>query len=262
MTPLHPITTTIIVRVGMLLLACSRQDVVVDPARWSSRADTLLDYSTPHLRFTCTHLDRDSIHAIAGYVEASRDRIVADIQPDSMTTIHIYLYATFKEVPSGDRLAGRSQMGQGSGDREERGSDDLPKSPELEEPVRYDYLLSCIAHEVAHCVTLHANSTIAGRPRWLWESIALYESRQSVDLRSLEYLSGGSLPTLDDLNNINDTRIYEVGYSIIEYVVGKWGIEAVRELIRTNGDLVKTLHIGQKQFQESWHSYVLNKGSQ
>lgn len=262
MKPPQAITTMIIVQIGMLLLACSGQDLIVDTSRSSPHADTLLEYSSAHLTFTYTSLDRDSIHAIARYVEASRDKIVADIQPDSMTTIRIYLYATLKDVHQaiGWPDAPKWVKGAVSGIREVRMIS--PSSPDLEGSVPYDFMLSCIVHEFAHCVMLHANRTMANKPRWLWESIAIYESGQSADLKNLGYLATGSPPTLDDLNNVNNTRIYEVGYSIVEYIVSKWGIEAVRGLIRTNGDLVNTLHISQGEFQEGWYAYVVKKYSQ
>jgi hypothetical protein len=259
MKPPQVITTMIIVQMCLLLLACSGQESIVDPGRSSTRVDTLLEYASAHLTFTYTSFDRDSIRAIARYVEASREKIVADIQPDSMTTMRIYLYATLNDVHQaiGWPDPPKWVTGAVSGIREVRMIS--PSSPDLDGSVPYDYMLNCIVHEFAHCVMLHANRTMANKPRWLWESIAIYESGQSADLKNLAYLTTGSPPTLDDLNNINDTRIYEVGHSIAEYIVSKWGIEAVRGLIRSNGDLKNGLHISQAEFEQGWYAYVVNK---
>lgn len=258
----QPVAATIIVHMCLLLTSCSGQDLIVDPGQSGMRSDTLFEFSSVHLTFTYTRYDRDSIQAIARYVEARRANIVADIQPDTLSTIRIILYATLSEVHRAIGWADAPKWVKGavSGIGEVRMIS--PSSPDLERSVSYHYMLSCIVHEFTHCVMLHANRTIANRPRWLWESIAIYESGQSADLKSLGYLTTGSLPTLDDLNNTNDTRVYEVGYSIAEYIVNKWGTEALRGLIRTNGDLVNTLHISQGEFQEGWYAYVMNTYSQ
>ena len=48
-------------------------------------------------------------------------------------------------------------------------------------------------HELAHCVSLYANPTIANNPRWLWESVALlYENGEIVDPRTLAYMAAGT----------------------------------------------------------------------
>jgi hypothetical protein len=134
-----------------------------------------------------------------------------------------------------------------------------PNSRDIAGNTPYTSMLSCIVHEFAHCVTLHVNGTLANRPRWLWESVALYESRQFVDPKGLVYLRNGSQPSLDDLNDINDTRIYDVGYTIMEYVVNTWGVEAIGRLILLNGDLVNGLQLSPEEFQKSWFAYVANK---
>ena len=75
----------------------------------------------------------------------------------------------------------RPGVGVGPGDRGE------PDSPDVAEPrprgVRSSGMVSHLVHEFAHCVSLQVNPRIANNPRWLWESVAIYESRQSVDLR-------------------------------------------------------------------------------
>lgn len=55
-------------------------------------------------------------------------------------------------------------------------------------------------HEFCHAVSLYVNPGFANNPRWLWESVALYENREFVDPRSLDYLVRGTPPTLQQLN--------------------------------------------------------------
>ena len=46
-----------------------------------------------------------------------------------------------------------------------------------------------IVHEFAHCASMRVNPAIANNPRWLWETVALYEAGQIVDPRTLPYMT-------------------------------------------------------------------------
>ena len=69
-------------------------------------------------------------------------------------------------------------------------------------------------HEMSHAISLSVNATFGNRPRWLWESVALFENDEFVDPRSIAYLAQGRFPTLAELDaDPNASRqVYEVGY--------------------------------------------------
>ena len=69
-------------------------------------------------------------------------------------------------------------------------------------------------HEMSHAISLRVNPTFGNRPRWLWESVALFENDEFVDPRSIAYLAQGRFPTLAELDaDPNASRqVYEVGY--------------------------------------------------
>jgi hypothetical protein len=225
-----------------LLTACSGQETVVGSEQSKPLADTLSVYSSDHLTFYYASIDRDSIQAIAEYVEASHARLVADLQPENLSTIRIYLYPTLQEVHRAIDWPDAPSWVKGSATGINEVRMISPASTDLDE-----------------CITLHVNHTIANRPRWLWEAVAIYESGQFVDPKKLEYLRNGHPPSLGDLSDINDTRIYQVGYTITEFIVSKWGIEAVRELIRSNADLVGTIHVSEGEFHEGWYNFVSDR---
>jgi hypothetical protein len=241
----------------LLLGACSGQDKVAGPSQ--SQTGTWSTYRSPHLIFYYTRIDQDSIQSIAQYVEASYGRIVADLKPDSLGTIAIHLYSTLKDVHRAMGMPDAPSWVKGSIISADEVAIISPNSADLDHSVTYDYMLSCIVHEFAHCVTLHVNPTAANRPRWLWESVAIYESGQFVDPKRLDYLADGSPPSLAELNDINDTRVYDVGYTLAEYIVSTWGSEALRRLIRSNGDLLSTLRVTEMAFQTGWYDFVTNK---
>jgi len=119
-----------------------------------------------------------------------------------------------------------------------------------------DRTSSNLVHEFAHCVSLHVNPRIANKPRWLWEAVAIYESRQSVDLRTVGYMTALQPPSIEELNLIENTRIYEVGYSIAEFIVSRWGQPALPDLILADGDTAAVLGLTPADFHREWFAFA------
>ncbi|AKD03872.1 hypothetical protein POKO110462_03240 [Pontibacter korlensis] len=57
-------------------------------------------------------------------------------------------------------------------------------------------------------------------------------------------------PSLQQLNN--SQQIYNVGYTIIEYLVHKWGKQKLAEFIRSYANFEKILGVS----EEGWHQLV------
>jgi hypothetical protein len=97
-------------------------------------------------------------------------------------------------------------------------------------------------------------------PRWLYEGIALYESAMFVDPGNLPYILSGDFPTLAELNSNwqTNTRIYDVGYVLIEFIVESWGMETVRYLILNGGNIPSTLGISVDSFEQQWFNFIQN----
>ena len=131
-------------------------------------------------------------------------------------------------------------------------------SPELGSNYTFEYLLTCAVHEFVHCVTLHMNHAI---PRWLFEGIALYEAGMFVHPNSLSCIRSGNFPTLAELNSNwqTNTKIYEVGYVLIEFIVETWEKEAVRSLILNGENIPDTLGITVDSFEQQWYNFIQNK---
>ncbi len=113
-------------------------------------------------------------------------------------------------------------------------------------------------HELCHSLSLYVNPTFANNPRWLWESVALYENRELVDPRTISYLVQGRPPTLAqlDVDVTAGRQVYEVGYLLGEFVVARGGAGALRELIRTNGSTSAVLGLSASQFESAWYAWV------
>lgn len=117
-------------------------------------------------------------------------------------------------------------------------------------------------HEFVHAVTIFIDKDFANNPRWLWEAVAIYESHEFRDPRTIPYLSFGVYPTLEELNNNfneGNQKIYEVGYVLAEFIVSQWGYEKLHALIVSHGDIQKTLAITPAEFESAWQVFVNEK---
>ncbi|MET3025148.1 hypothetical protein ABXT06_00570 [Flavobacterium sp. UW10123] len=134
--------------------------------------------------------------------------------------------------------------------------------------------LKTALHEFTHCVQLNiliykAKDTIitqdrltfdkefdkkfkAKYPRWLWESISIFEAGE-VNSLSVKYAKSKNL-TLEDLNHGN--QIYNIGYTIIEYMTQKWGKDILPKLIASFGNIQKTLNVTPEEFEKGWMAFL------
>jgi len=118
-----------------------------------------------------------------------------------------------------------------------------------------------VVHEFTHAVCLNMNPRFANNPRWFWESVALYENGEFVHPNLIESLSRGNFPTLQQLNaDVNpDTPINQIGYLLGEFIVSRYGRNALIKLIQTNADLPGVLGVSSAEFEAAWQSFVRQK---
>jgi hypothetical protein len=130
-------------------------------------------------------------------------------------------------------------------------------------------------HEFAHAVTLKLLLDREPRPLdskvfeekftnrfpvWLWESVACYHANQLQDVGSLPYVRPGRYPSLSELNQRGKGgKVYQVGYTIAEFILVKWGSDALVRLIAEYGDVRKALAMNEEEFWLSWCRFVRTK---
>ena len=115
-----------------------------------------------------------------------------------------------------------------------------------------------MVHELVHAVSLDVNPRFANNPRWLWETVALYENGEFVNPRQLEFLVNGKFPTLQQLNgDVNsDSPIYQIGYLLGKFIVTRYGHPSLVRLIESSGDLQGILGVSNAEFESAWQSFV------
>jgi hypothetical protein len=89
-------------------------------------------------------------------------------------------------------------------------------------------------------------------PQWLWEALSDYEAG-IVNNSSLKY-GMKNKPTLKELNSSN--QIYNVGYTIIEYFVSKYGKEKLPTFIKSFGNFENVLGVTESIFEKEWQKFV------
>lgn len=129
-------------------------------------------------------------------------------------------------------------------------------SPNVAATWTYAAGVRAITHEFVHCVSLHINPALANNPRWLWETVALFENNELVNPRAVPALADGQPPALTRLNGFDNTDVYQMGFTIGEYIVSRWGRDGLIALIRNGGDIAGGTGLSPTAFMSEWYAFV------
>ena len=245
------------VRIGAILLAALASACVIRVTEPTPNYAPLT-YTAAHFVFHHSDLDQPTIAATATAIEAEYDRVIADLEAGSMPRIHVTFHQDHASLQTAVRAAAGTIPSWASGlviavDQIHMMSFGLPVwGP-------YAQRVSDLVHEFAHAVSMKLSPDIANRPRWLWESVAIYEARQFVDPKSVPYLVSLQPPTLAELNAFDNIRVYDVGYLIAEFIVSRGGQQALRALILNHGDTSAALGLSTPEFETAWFAFARNK---
>jgi hypothetical protein len=233
--------------VAALLSACSGRES--SPTAPSGSAPQFATHTSSLLTFRYTALDGSTIVQTAAAIEREHARVTADLGVSDLPRVVVTLYPDHASLRAAVTPLVGTIPAFASG--LVTGVDAIHiVSPNLTSAWPYVTGVASIVHELAHCVSMRVNPTIANNPRWLWESVALYEAGQYGDRRAARAFSG--TPTLALLNDIDNTHVYEVGGSIGQFIVQTWGRDALVALLRTNGNLGAVIGLTDAEFIARW----------
>lgn len=203
---------------------------------------------TAHFDLHAGMASDDTMAAIASGLEARYGRVVRDLETGEVARIRVEVWkdeaSFFTEM---ERYFGRRYSATG-----------YVTGPSVVRVLAVPQVVRNATHEMSHAISLRVNPTFGNQPRWLWESVALFENDELVDPRSLPYLVQGRYPTLSELDaDPNASRqVYEVGYLIGEFVVARAGRDGLLRLIRANGDVTSVGFASSAAFEEAWKAFV------
>jgi hypothetical protein len=96
-------------------------------------------------------------------------------------------------------------------------------------------------------------------PVWLWEAVSVYEADQFRDPKTLKFLTGGTYPSLKELNDRSNGKIYACGYTLVEFIHHRYGKEQLLQLINRYGDVQAVLGVTEEEFTREWYRFILAK---
>lgn len=209
--------------------------------------------ATAHFRFHHHAAERVTVEELAAYLEGHYGRVAGDLRPGDMPVISVWVYSSRDEfIAATQRLALVPENTACAGSYEIHMISPAAAGNDPQE------LRQSAVHALTHCMVRHLVNQ-APIPRWLSESIAQYESKMWVDPRYLDYAVAGDFPSLAEMNDPGSNRVYQMGYTLIDFVVTSWGIDAVRQLLVDLGDVPGALGVTEEQFCRSWKDFVFGK---
>jgi len=241
----------IVIIFTFLLLSCSDEN----PQTTSQNNEPLpYPYQTVHYTFYYTSFDPLNIKITGDSLEDNYSRIVSDLNSDTLPNVNVHFYSNHDSLSAAVQHVVPNLPPWASGLAISQSEIHImsPNHPDYE----FNYMIAILIHEFAHCVSYHIRPNIANNPRWLWESVAIYEARQFFDPHSIPYLVNHIPPTLAQLNSFDNTMIYEVGYLLAEYIILNWSRDHFVNLILTNGNLQQVLGVTTVQFESGWFDFV------
>jgi hypothetical protein len=130
----------------------------------------------------------------------------------------------------------------------------------------YESLMQVIVHEFTHLAVYYArgNKGVTGLPRWLNEGYAQYEAGQVNDhIRKIAESSvrAKTPPTWTQLDTVSDLEFgnmngYALSVTIVEFLVGKYGIDKLVLLIKEPGNSEIIYGLSEQTLEKQWTQYL------
>jgi hypothetical protein len=234
--------------------------------------DTPSTLSTEHFLISFQGIYQEEAHAVANYLEGNYERVRNALNDPDHEVVHVFIHGTQSDFNNATGLVKSNANGTSRGPNEFHFlwttwfNSIFPNDP-----------LKTAVHEFTHCVQLNIlikkaqqefseeemksfdrsfeEKFIRDYPQWFWEAICDYEAGV-VNRISIRYAMRKK-PTLQSLNTSN--QIYNVGYTIIDYIVQKWGADKLPSLITSYVDVENVLAVSESDFEKGWVEYVDNK---
>ncbi len=230
----------------LLVIHCLGCGGAAEPS--SSRETLTVRHTTANFEILAGHAPDATLRSVATALEEFRPRVLADLGVASTgkTAVRIWQdeasFAAALESFLGQRYSATGYV---------TGPDEI-------RILAVGQVERTATHEFAHAVSMYVNPSFANNPRWLWETVALYENREFVDPRGLAYIRSGAMPTLAQLNADPNAgrQIYELGYVLGEFVVSRVGQAGLVELIRRNGDIANVMGLSASAFEAAFAEFI------
>src|SRR5262245_55183253 len=176
MTPIRKIA---FVFLSLTVISCTAEEEAIPPNNTGNSSPSSNSYTTTHFTFYYTEWDSTNIAAIGDSLEGHYQRITADLNSGTLPMVHVHFYSSYDSLADAvsSAVPNLPSWAIGLATAEDQIHMLSPNDPNYS----FQYMFTNLVHEFAHCVSWHINPTIANNPRWLWESVAIFEADQFVD---------------------------------------------------------------------------------
>lgn len=219
----------------------------------SSREQPTVKLRTAHFEVLAERAPADLLDVVSAQLEANYARVTSDLQVQDLATTSVWVWQDSDSFYADMGTRGPVYYG-ATGYVPNRRTVSILATP----AARPTEVARSAVHEFAHIVSMAVNASIANNPRWLWETVAQYESGSFVDPTTIDYMRTGRYPSIADLDaawNVSG-EVYQVGYVLGEYLVARWGQDGLVRLIRLNGDVPAALGVGIGELESGWRGFL------
>jgi hypothetical protein len=232
----------------------------------------LTSFTTEHFIINYRGVYESEAHQVAEQLEENYQRIRTDLNDPEHDSIRVFIHATQSDFNQATGLLNSTANGTSRGPNvfhmrwTNWFNSILPDDPiktaihEFTHCVQLNILIKQALHELndqdkTQFDKLFEKKFLKDYPQWFWEAICDYEAG-IVNGISVRYGMDKNL-TLESLNNSN--QIYNVGYTLIEYIVDKWGRDKLAPLIVSYVDIEGVLKVSETEFEKGWIEFVNKK---
>ena len=203
------------------------------------------------------NLPKSIIPNINKMLKEQKSRLLSDFNLSSMETVTVRIWGNEEAYLSEQQSAiGRRYPGSRGYVTLKKGS----KPGELRLLGGGENISNTALHEFVHLVTLEVNPSFANNPRWLWESIAIYKTERQWKYSEQPNLIRGPFEHMAQALMIGETgSIYEIGYTLGEFIENSWGNQAFSLLIKSNGDFSAVTDKTMDKIFLEWKGFVTRK---
>ncbi len=257
-------------RIAVFIIVCLASVFLVSKLiRTLTVVDELTRLQTDHFIITYHGIYEREAQEVGKELEANYERIRTELKDAEHDIIHVFVYANQEAFNKATGLLHSVANGTSRGPLEFHFiwtnwfNSIFPDNPR-----------KTAVHEFTHCVQLNIlikdaiqtleyedeesfNTAFEKKfktdyPQWFWEALCTYEANELNSI-SVKYGMRNHL-TLQELNASN--QIYNVGYTLIEFLVHKWGKDKLPEFLRSYCNFEKVLGVSEEEFEQGWREYV------
>lgn len=195
--------------------------------------------------------DEAGARAVARALAESRDRVMAALEPGDSRPVAVYVYHAQKDMQA-RRYGAVTRLfsldwwiGDNTRDAVLIVNPGPPGAP------NHDHIVTAAVHEFVHVLTDRLNPRTS---KWLKEGLACYVAGQAPPAGFARQAGPPAFALLGASNPVAFAKAggYQHSYVYVDFLAGRYGWPAVRDLLLAGEDYEAVLHKSRKEIYEEW----------